>query len=492
MKVMKARSMIFALIITWMQGIAPAYSQLFTTAAKSIDFQVLKFKPFIGDSVSYEYGFLKVPENRNDAQTHNIELAVLRLRAKKPGKHSPILFLSGGPGQSGISYIQEEYFQSLIFDLQQDYDIILLDQRGSGRSTPTLLFPLPAADNKDIFLNEKRSVKLHNEAAAIGLADFKKRGIDIKGYNTIQNAEDLNDLRIALKIEKLNLLAYSYGTHLALALARLHASAIEQMVLIGTSGPNHIHHLPFNYDQQLMRISAMAAQDSAIKSQVPDMMLLLKSQLKKLAGNPVIIPVKDQRFKKVVHVPVGKFGLQLILRLDTGDSNDFVYFPAMLYGMEHGDYRILQRYVERRYNQFNGGQGSGISAMRQASGATADRYAKIIDQGKTAILGNSMNTPDIYGGWQNIDLGDPFRTLFQCDLPTLFISGTLDSNTPVSNVEELLPWFSQARQLSVENAGHEDMLSNSQVQTEIMRFFRKTEPIKRTISLPKPRFVSFY
>lgn len=489
---MKAKCLMYGIVIALISCIGLAHSQPSRTAAKNIDFQVLKFKPAIGDSISYEYGFLKVPENRNDAETRDIDLAVLRLKAKKTTTQSPILFLSGGPGQSGIDYIEEEYFQALIFDLQQDHDIILLDQRGCGSSTPSLGFRLPAADNTNIFLNEKRAIELHNEAAAVGLADFKKKGIDIKGYNTIQNAEDLDDLRVALKIEKVSLLAYSYGTHLALAFARKHASSIDQMILIGTSGPNHIHHLPFNYDKQLASISALAAQDSAINGQVPDMIELLKSQLAKLAVRPIVIPVKDQKLRKIVHVPVGKFGFQLILRLDTGDSNDFVYFPAMFYGMEHGDYRILQRYVERRYNQFNGGFGSGISAMRQASGATAERYAQIIDQGKTAILGNSMNTPDIFGGWQNIDLGDAYRTLFRCEVPTLFVSGTLDGNTPVSNVEELLPWFSMGRQLIVENAGHEDMLSNAKVQNEIMRFFRKLEPSQKSISLPKPRFVSFF
>jgi pimeloyl-ACP methyl ester carboxylesterase len=489
---MKAKFMMYVLTITLICCIGPAQSQPAETTAKTIVFKILKFKPSIGDSVSYEYGLLKVPENRKVTGSHEIELAVMRLKAKNPTTRSPILFLSGGPGQSGISYIQEEYFQALIFDLQEDHDIILLDQRGSGRSTPNLGFPLPDADNKNIFLDEKRSIKLHNEAAAVGLADFEKKGIDIKGYNTIENAQDLNDLRIALKTEKLNLLAYSYGTHLALALAREHATCIDQMILIGTSGPNHMHHLPFTYDKQLIRISALAAQDSAINGYVPNMTGLLKSQLKKLAAHPVVIAVKDQRSKKVVHIPVGKFGLQLILRLDAGDSNDFIYFPAMLYGMQQGDYRILQRYVERRYNQFNGRYGSGISAMRQASGATADRYAQIKNQGKTAVLGNSMNTPDIYGGWHNIDLGDSFRTLFKCDLPTLFVSGTLDSNTPVSNVEELLPWFPKAQQLSVENAGHEDMLPNTEVQKEIIRFFRKLEPSRSSITLSKPRFVSFF
>ncbi|MBD2703900.1 alpha/beta fold hydrolase [Spirosoma sp. BT702] len=489
---MNANCMMYALIGTLICCIGLAHSQPVGMTAKTIAFKALTFKLSNRDSVAYEYGLLKVPENRKVTGTCDIELAVVRLKAKNPTTHSPILFLSGGPGQSGISYIEEDYFQALIFDLQDDHDIILLDQRGSGRSTPSLGFPLPDADNKTIFLDEKRAIKLHKEAAAAGLAYFKKMGIDIRGYNTVQNAEDLNDLRIALKTKKLNLLAYSYGTHLALALAREHASCIDQMVLIGTSGPNHMHHLPFTYDNQLVRISALVAQDSAINGYVPDMMALLKSQLKKLEAHPIVIPIKDQQFKKVVHVPIGKFGLQLILRLDTGDSNDFIYFPAMLYGMQQGDYRILQRYVERRYNQFNGRYGSGISAMRQASGATSDRYAQINSQGKIAVLGNSVNTPDIYGGWQHIDLGDGFRTLFKCDLPTLFISGTLDSNTPVSNVDELLPWFSKARQLSVENAGHEDMLPNTEVQKEIIRFFRKLGPSRRSIPLPKPRFVSFF
>ncbi|MCF0075716.1 alpha/beta hydrolase [Dyadobacter sp. CY261] len=182
----------------------------------------------------------------------------------------------------------------------------------------------------------------------------------------------------------------------------------------------------------------------------------------------------------------------MILRLDAGDRNDFIYFPALLFGMEHGDNRILQRYVERRYNQFNGAYGSGISAMRQASGATPGRYVRIRREGKIALLGNGMNTPDIYAGWHDVDLGDDFRSLFRCELPTLFVSGTFDSNTPISNVEELLPSFSKAQHLVVDNAGHEDILPNAEVQQEIIRFFRKEISIKKSVALPKPRFVPFF
>lgn len=194
----------------------------------------------------------------------------------------------------------------------------------------------------------------------------------------------------------------------------------------------------------------------------------------------------------MVTLPVDKFGLQLILRLDAGDSNDFIYFPALLYGIENGDYRLLQKYTERRYNQFNGGSGSGIFAMRQASGATPERYERIKKEGKTAILGNAMNTPDIYAGWKNIDLGNKFREVFTSDIRTLFITGTMDSNTPTSNVEDVIEGFSNANHILVQNAGHEDMLPNEQVHLSIISFFNNEEKISTKIFLPVPQFIPVF
>jgi pimeloyl-ACP methyl ester carboxylesterase len=389
---------------------------------RPIDFKSLTFELHSGDSLHYDFGMLKVPENRSSTYSKVIELAVLKLKAKNTNFNAPIVFLSGGPGESGIDYIKEEYFQRLLVKLQQDHDIILLDQRGTGRSLPSLRFILPDSDNPQLFFSKDRIIQLTNEAAAIGVADLKVRGIDIRGYNTLQSASDLNDLRLALNTEKFNLLAFSYGTHLALATAKVYPDIIDKMILVGTSGLNHMHHLPSAYDKQLIKISHFAAQDSSIKKHVPDMLQLLGKILHKLEEEPLHIQVKDFKAEKIVTLPIGKFGLQLILRFDAGDSNDFIYFPALLYGIENGDYRLLQRFAERRYNQFNGGYGSGIFAVRQASGATKERYDRILKEGQTAWLGNAVNTPDIFAGWKNVDLGDEFRKDFIVILPPCLLA----------------------------------------------------------------------
>jgi pimeloyl-ACP methyl ester carboxylesterase len=473
------------------------YAQEDTLISGKIIWQSLTFQSANGQQVPYDYGILKVPENRPRKNSRLIELAVMRLRRQMknneqvPSSH-PVLFLSGGPGESGINYIREEYFQRLAFKLQEDADVILLDQRGTGRSRPSLGYPLPLANNKSIFLSPARAIKLTEEAAAVGEAAYKKNGTDIHGYNSLQSAADIRDLKIALGVEKISILGISYGTHLALATAKTYPLIVDKMALVGVSGLNDIHHFPANYDSQLQKISALAAADSGINHEVPDMIALLKSVLHDLELKPIELSIKNFRARRIDTIPIGKFGLQLILRLDAGDSHDFVYFPALLYGLKHGDYRLLQQYAERRFNQFNGGSGSGIFAMRQASGATAARYDLIKKQGKTSLLGNSMNTPDIYAGWSGVDLGDEYRAPFKCDLPTLFVSGSLDSNTPVSNVDQMIGNFSKAAHLIVQYAGHEDLLPAIEVQAEIEKFMSTGKTQIKSISLDKPVFVPVF
>lgn len=60
------------------------------------------------------------------------------IKSKSKKTSFPVLFLAGKPGQTGINYIKEEYFQKLVFQLKQDYDNILLDQCGSGSSLTSL------------------------------------------------------------------------------------------------------------------------------------------------------------------------------------------------------------------------------------------------------------------------------------------------------------------------------------------------------------------
>ena len=74
-------------------------------------------------------------------------------------------------------------------------------------------------------------------------------------------------------------------------------------------------------------------------------------------------------------------------------------------------------------------------------------------------------------------------------LPTLFVSGTLDTNTPPFQAEEVRWGFPNSTHLIVENGGHET-LPSSEVHAVIVDFFKGEDVRGRTVSFERPHFLS--
>jgi len=189
-------------------------------------------------------------------------------------------------------------------------------------------------------------------------------------------------------------------------------------------------------------------------------------------------------------VKVGKSGLQFLIMRDLGDTNDLPIFPAWFYTMYHNDYSILARFVERRYNQFSQGISLMTAVMDASSGTTKARIAKIEDEAKTALLGNMVNFPfpGIDDAVGSPDLGDKFRSPINTNVPTLFISGTLDNNTPPFQADEVRRTFRQSTHVIVENAGHESMFDDGRVQQMIVDYLHGIDVSKTKIALPPLKF----
>ena len=99
--------------------------------------QQIQFAPYEmtgagGKKVPAEIGKLKVPENRSKPDSRFIELTVVRIRARSENPGSPVLYLAGGPGGSAIN--EAGLIAKILERLQENHDIVLMDQRGTGRS----------------------------------------------------------------------------------------------------------------------------------------------------------------------------------------------------------------------------------------------------------------------------------------------------------------------------------------------------------------------
>ncbi len=456
------------------------------------------FEPFkitadgnAGNPTEGELGHLIVRENRTKKDSRLIELAFLKLKstAQKPG--NPVVYLDGGPGSSpiGLAYVPD--YLRVFQKLREAGDVILLDQRGVGRSKPNLnrlaLESLPVNMFSDQALAQKTFSTRIKEAADY----FRSQGVDLSGYNSRESAHDVDDLRKALGAAKIDLVGFSYGTHLGLACIRYHEANLGRVALFGTEGPDNTDKLPENSDRSLRKLAKLAAADAGIGGKVPDLIGTLKRVLDRLEKEPASVTITDRRTRKPVDITVGKFGLQFLIMRDLGDSNDLPVFPAWFYTMDKGDYSILKNFAEKRYNQYGGGVSMMTVMMDAASGASKKRTQQIGREAKTALLGEMVNFPSLIveGVTDNVDLGDEYRSPIRTSVPTLFVSGELDNNTPSYQADEVRRFFTQSAHLIIDNAGHESTLVDARVQQATVDFLRGRDVSKVRISLPPLKFV---
>ena len=97
---------------------------------------------------------------------------------------------------------------------------------------------------------------------------FDERGIDLRGYTTTQNAQDIDAIREALGYEKVSIMGFSYGTHLGLAYIRYFGENIENAILVGVEGPDHTFKFPLRLDNQFKKIALMAKEDPGLAGEV--------------------------------------------------------------------------------------------------------------------------------------------------------------------------------------------------------------------------------
>ena len=300
------------------------------------------------DGENITCGYLTVPENRADPNSVYVNLAVAIIHASgtRP-RTDPILYLEGGPGGSALAD-PDYWLESL---LHTSRDIILLDQRGTGFSLPSLDCP-----ETDAYSAEEDSGYASMVAAATACRDrLTLDGVDLTQYNSANSAADVEDLRLALGIDKWNLYGVSYGTRLALTVMRDFPEAVRAVVLDSVYPPN-----VKGYTED--PANSIAAIETLVKGCAGD---------EECAG---AFPNLKKRFYRVVAdlnktpVEVGDYtytGDDLVNFLFNSlyDTTLIPYLPLAIYAASEGNYDPwvkLDEYANGgEYNQESGGERTG-------------------------------------------------------------------------------------------------------------------------------------
>ena len=467
-----------------------------TSLAAAADAPRLHLEPFIfevGDQrVEAELGELRVPENRATDGSRAITLRFVRFRATGARPGSPIVYLAGGPGGSGIGTAYGTRFP-LFMALREHGDVIALDQRGTGVD-PRTDDDDPPTDCDEEFLVDPTK-PLDRGAGGAAMADAVRRcaarlardGFDLTGYTTRESAADLEDLRIALGAEKLTLWGISYGTHLSLAALKAFPASIERVILAGIEGPDETYKLPSDQQALLEEIASLAARQG-----VPDLLASIRDVLRALEAGPKVVELTHPTNGRTIPVAVGPLDLQAVLAGMLTGPETFAVMPDFVTRLERGDWTALALQAARL--RIGEAPLAMSVAMDCASGITAERRARIAAEARETLLGDAINLPfpEICAGVSVPDLGDEFRAPVRSEVPALLISGTLDGRTRPRQAEALALGMPNAVHLVIEGAGHSDplFLSSPKILESMHRFLRGEAIAEHRIELPAVTFVA--
>ena len=433
-----------------------------------------------GRKEAAEVGRIAVPLRHGQPGSGTIDLAFVRLRSRAASPLAPLVYLDGGPGGAGYTVASIPEYTDLFDRIRATRDVILLSQRGTGLSRP---HPSCASEG---LLPDNFMVSVETMATELGgrarrcAESLQQKGVDLGAFNTAESADDVVDLQRALGVPRVALFGFSYGTHLALAVVRRAPAAIERIVLAGTEGPGDTWKLGSVMEAQLAELSRQSG---------GTLVAAWQRLIERAEAKPLAVPIKAGDQTRTI--AVGPAGLQYLLRRDIGDTNDWPMIPLLISQAASGDVTALGRLVARRI----GGLGAGLNlmplAMDCASGASADRLARIRALEPSRAFGRMTNFPypDACALLGIPMLPDSFRAPITSTVPALFISGALDSNTPPSQAEAVAAGFAQSAHIVVENAGHESTLQPAAVRDLLQAFLEGKSVTSTRVAAPPIRFL---
>jgi pimeloyl-ACP methyl ester carboxylesterase len=453
-----------------------------------------RFEPRHGDPADAEWGTLTVPENRRGKDSNPVTLAFVRFPATTADPGHPIVYLASGPGESGIEAARGGHYP-IFMALREVADVIALDQRGTGASLPSLRCEAEGAWRLplDRPVGREEALAIALDQSRVCAARLRDDGIDLDGYNAVENADDIDDLRTALGAEKLDLWGMSYGTHLALATLRRHAGRIGRCVLGGAEGPDHTYKLPSIIQRQLENIGDLVRVDPVWGGRISDFVALVEFVLEGLELEPATVEIRNPYNGHTVRAGIGRFEVEYMTAVGLADTRIIALLPSWYQAMSNGDYSMIARESLLSKYLLLLKRGLGRNAMSLlmdcASGATQERWERIEREAADTVLGRTVDFPfpEIGEAWGRPDLGDEYRAPVRADNPVLFLSGSLDCRTPLDNVVEVLSGLPQGQYSIVLGAGHADVfLSCPEVEALIAGFFRGKELDARIYTADPP------
>ncbi len=398
-------------------------------------------------------GYLIVPEDRHDNQSDRlIQLFVVRIAAREATDNAPLIYMTGGPG----SAVAEHIPFILASRLSQRYEVIAMDQRGAGFSRPSL----------NCFELDDKTPASSSGWIQDCYQRLRDQGIGLQAYSSASAANDIYDLLVALEIGGANLYGVSFGSRLALTVARDHPERVRALLLDGVFPPhvNRFNEHALNGYQALERLFTSCGASADCRLAYPDLREKFYDVIRKLNATPATIPTMN------LTLTGDDFANDVLLKLY--DKTLITVLPAQIEAFVQGEYdyylavearkrrsdRPIESEAQAAPDELS--EGAWLS-FRCADEAPFNSREAIVNLAadlpvvlrrplvETAIEGLSMCR-----SWNVPASADIENQLVDSDIPTLLLSGYFDPATPPHWGDEARRYLSNSWHYEFPDSGH--------------------------------------
>ncbi|MEV0699571.1 alpha/beta hydrolase [Saccharopolyspora sp. NPDC050389] len=189
-----------------------------------------------------ECATLDVPLDYRDPDGQTITIAVSRLASTNPEKRRGVLLTNtGGPGGAGLDFPALLRDGGMPQDVLDSYDVIGIDPRGVGHSTPVTCDLTLAEHPTNIPMFARNAADVEDEAKRVaGVAE--KCGSSataplLPHITTANTARDMDRIREALGESKVSYFGISYGTYLGSVYTTMFPHRSDRFLVDSATGP---------------------------------------------------------------------------------------------------------------------------------------------------------------------------------------------------------------------------------------------------------------
>lgn len=393
-------------------------------------------------------GALDIPEDRANPNGRRLSIGVAVVPAAEGRSHSdPIAVLMGGPGEDAIS--AAGVFADQFAPLLRDRDLLLVDQRGTGRSN-ALRCNLYSPDHPEASLREFFPV----EEVARCARELAPRA-DLTQYTYAHFAHDLEHVRRTLGYGQMNLFAGSYGTRAAQVFIRTYPHSVRTAYL-GSVVPIDVPTPPTfarTTEDVLARTIAACATDDDCGRAFPRLAEELKTVIARLESGQVRVtaPGRDS----VVQLDRGR--VLEWFRAALYRPSSAVELPWVIHRAHEGDWSPIVAGILSSARDRDSAISLGLFFSITCSEDVAFMREQDVAQAtRNTLLGDYRPRQQIAAckHWPKTQLPGDYRELVRSNVPTMFVSGDTDAGSPLWFTERVAPGFSNRVEVILVGRGH--------------------------------------